>query len=74
MWQDFASPITIPPNSTQQFLVKVMPGTIAGQNILESVVVQASVFTTVGSFGKSGYQTTMYDGTEVIGNVYLSTS
>jgi hypothetical protein len=73
MWQDFASPITIPPNSTQQFLVKVMPGTIAGQNILESVVVQASVFTTVGSFGKSGYQTTMYDGTEVIGNVYLST-
>ena len=73
MWQDFANPITIPPNSTQQFLVKILPGTIAGQNILETVVVQASVFTTVGSFGKSGYQTTMYDGTEVAGNVYLST-
>ncbi|HEY4681593.1 MAG TPA: hypothetical protein VIH04_10090 [Nitrosarchaeum sp.] len=72
MWQDYANPIVIAPNSTQPFLVKVLPGTIAGVNILESVVVQASVFTTVGSFGKSGYQTTMYDGTEVIGNVYLS--
>lgn len=72
MWQNYANPITIAPNSTQAFLVKVLPGTIAGQNILETVVVQASVFTTVGSFGKSGYQTTMYDGTEVIGNVYLS--
>ena len=72
MWQDFANPIVIAPNSTQPFLVKILPGTIAGQNILETVVVQASVFTTVGSFGKSGYQTTMWDGTEVIGNVYLS--
>ena len=72
MWQDYANPIVIAPNSTQPFLVKVLPGTIAGVNILESVVVQASVFTTVGSFGKSGYQTTMYDGTESIGNVYLS--
>lgn len=72
MWQDFANPIVIAPNSTQPFLVKILPGTIAGQNILESIVVQASVFTTVGSFGKSGYQTTMYDGTESIGSVYLS--
>jgi hypothetical protein len=72
MWQDFANPIVIAPNSTQPFLVKVKPGAIAGQNILESIVVQASVFTTVGSFGKSGYQTTMYDGTESIGSVYLS--
>lgn len=72
MWQNYANPVVIAPNSTQQFLVRVLPGTIAGQNILETVVVQASVFTTVGSFGKSGYQTTMYDGTEVIGNVYLS--
>ncbi len=72
MWQNFANPVVIAPNSTQPFLVKVLPGTIAGQNILETVVVQASVFTTVGSFGKSGYQTTMYDGVESIGNVYLS--
>jgi len=72
MWQDFANPVIIPANSTQPFLVKVLPGSIAGQNILESIVVQASVFTNVGSFGKSGYQSTMYDGADVIGNVYLS--
>ena len=72
LWQDFANPIVIAPNSTQAFMVKVKPGTIAGQNTLESVVVQGSVFTTVGSFGKSGYQTTMYDGTESIGSTYLS--
>ena len=72
LWQDFANPIVITPNSTQAFMVKVKPGTIAGQNTLESVVVQGSVFTTVGSFGKSGYQTTMYDGTESIGSTYLS--
>ncbi|QLH04556.1 hypothetical protein C5F49_03910 [Nitrosopumilus oxyclinae] len=72
MWQDFTNPVTIPPNSTESFLVKVLPGSIAGQNILESIVVQASVFTNVGSFGKSGYQSTMYDGADVIGNVYLS--
>ena len=72
LWQDFANPIVITPNSTQAFMVKVKPGTIAGQNTLESVVVQGSVFTTVGSFGKSGYQTTMYDGTESIGSIYLS--
>lgn len=72
MWQNQSSPIIIPENSTAPFLVKVLPGTIAGQNILESVVVQASVFTSVGSFGKSGYQTTMYDGSESIANVYLS--
>jgi hypothetical protein len=72
MWQDSSNPVTIPANSTQSFLVKVLPGTIAGQNILESIVVQTSVFTNIGSFGKSGYQTTMYDGAGVIGNVYLS--
>ena len=72
LWQDFANPVVIPPNSTKAFLVKVKPGTIAGQNTLQSVVVQASVFTTVGSFGKSGYQTTMFDGDESIGSVYLS--
>src|SRR3989304_478502 len=29
MWQDYANPIVIAPNSTQPFLVKVLPGTIA---------------------------------------------
>jgi hypothetical protein len=72
MWQNYDTPFEIPANSTQSFLVKVKPGTIAGLNILESIVVQSSVFTNVGSFGKSGYQSTMYDGSEVIASVYLS--
>ena len=72
IWQDYDNPVEILAKSTQSFLVKVKPGTIAGQNILESIVVQASVFTNVGSFGKAGYQSTMYDGSEVIANVYLS--
>ena len=72
IWQDYDNPVEIPAKSVQSFLVKVKPGTIAGQNILESIVVQTSVFTNVGSFGKAGYQSTMYDGSEVIANVYLS--
>jgi len=72
MWENFASPITIPPFTTQPFLVRVTPGAIAGLNHLESIVVQASVFTNVGAFGKTGYQTTMYDGSDSIGSIYLS--
>ena len=44
---------------------------------MEAVIVQASVFTTSGSFGKAAYQTTMFStgaaDTDPIGNVYLST-
>ncbi|MCI4432016.1 MAG: hypothetical protein JHC41_00185 [Nitrosopumilus sp.] len=72
MWEDFTSPITIPPFTVQPFLVKVTPGAIAGVTHLESIVVQASVFTNVGAFGKAGYQTTMYDGADSIGTIYLS--
>jgi hypothetical protein len=73
MWQNNDNPVIIPENSTSPFLVKVKPGAISASNLhLQSIVVQASVFTSVGSFGKAGYQTTMYDGTESIGNVYLS--
>jgi hypothetical protein len=72
MWENYVTPVTIPPNSTQSFLVRVTPGSIAGVTHLESIIVQASVFTNVGSFGKSGYQTTMYDGSDALGSVYLS--
>jgi len=72
MWENYVTPVTIPPNSTQSFLVKITPGAIAGLTHLESIIVQASVFTNVGSFGKSGYQTTMYDGSDALGAVYLS--
>jgi hypothetical protein len=72
MWESYSAPVTIPEFSSQQFLVRVTPGAIAGVNHLESIIVQASVFTNVGSFGKSGYQTTMYDGSDTIGSIYLS--
>jgi hypothetical protein len=72
MWEDFTNPVTIPPFTVQPFLVKVTPGAIAGVTHLESIVVQASVFTNVGAFGKAGYQTTMYDGADSIGTIYLS--
>jgi len=72
MWQDRDDPVNISAYSVGTFLTKILPGTISGQNILESVVVQSTVFTTSGSFGKAGYQTTMYDPADMVGNVYLS--
>ncbi len=72
MWKDSVTPQIIPPFSVKPFLVKITPGSIAGQNILEAIIVHTSVFTTVGSFGKAGYETTMYDGNESVINTYLS--
>jgi len=71
MWKS-ATPITIPANSTLAFLTKVDPGSPAGNTGLESIIVQGSVFTTLGSFGKSGYQTTMSETTTSIVNVHLT--
>jgi hypothetical protein len=71
MWQS-TTPIIIPANSTQSFITQVEPGKPSGTAALESVIVQGSVFTTLGSFGKSGYQSTMSGTTSSIANVYLS--
>jgi len=72
MWQS-TTPITIPANSTKSFLTKVQPGKPSGTASLESVVVQGSVFTTLGSFGKAGYQSTMSGTDSSIVNVHLTT-
>lgn len=71
MWQS-TTPIIIPGNSTKSFLTKVEPGKPSGTASLESVVVQGSVFTTLGSFGKSGYQSTMSGTDSSIINVHLT--
>ena len=71
MWQS-TTPIVIPANSTQSFITQVEPGKPSGSAALESVIVQGSVFTTLGSFGKSGYQSTMSGTTSSIANVYMS--
>jgi hypothetical protein len=71
MWQS-STPVIIPANSTRAFLTQVEPGKPSGSESLESVIVQGSVFTTLGSFGKSGYQSTMSGTTSSITNVYMS--
>jgi len=71
MWKS-TSPVIIPANSTVSFLTKVDPGSPSGNLGLESIIVQGSVFTTSGSFGKSGYQSTMSETTTSIVNVYLT--
>ena len=72
MWQNTANPMIIPANSTSSFLTKVEPGKPSGSVGLESILVQGSVFTTLGSFGKAGYQSTMSETTTSITNVFLS--
>jgi hypothetical protein len=73
MWENQTHPITIDPRSNKEFTARVKPGSVAGGDNLDAVIVQANVFTSSGSFGKVGYQTTMYDPTSgPIANVYLS--
>lgn len=71
MWQS-TIPVVIPANSTRSFLTKVEPGKPSGSASLESVIVQGSVFTTLGSFGKAGYQSTMSGTDSSIVNVHLT--
>ena len=73
MWQDFNNPVIIPGSSVFPFLVKVEPGNLAGANdIIETVIIQTNVFTTLGQFGKTGYGSSMDDGDSVLANVFLS--
>lgn len=74
MWQDTSTPIIIPGNSSRAFLAKVEPGKPSGNVGLESILVQGSVFTTLGSFGKAGYQSTMSETATSIANVFLTDS
>jgi len=71
MWKTSSS-VTIPANSTRSFMIKIEPGKPSGSNSLESIIVQGSVFTDFGSFGKSGYQSTMSGTTSSLVNVYLT--
>jgi len=71
MWKS-TTPIIIPANSTASFLTKIQPGAPTANSGLESIIVQGSVFTTSGSFGKSGYQSTMSEEYNSIVNVYLT--
>jgi hypothetical protein len=68
MWKNYANPITLPPQSSFPFLAK-LESSINEPNTVESVLVDSTVFTTSGSFGKGNYQTTYFtDG--MYANVY----
>lgn len=73
MWKS-STGITIPANSTQSFLTQVEPGKPSANTGLESIIVQGSVFTSLGSFGKAGYQSTMSSDLTSIVNVYLTSN
>ena len=72
IWKDLDNPISIPPYSVYPFLAKVEAGPGNIDN-LEAAIITGSVFTTVGAFGKSGYETSMNDPEDSIVNVYLGT-
>jgi len=73
MWKNFADPITIPPRSVYPFLLTIEPGTVAGNGaIMETLLVQTNVFTTLGQFGKSGYGTSFAEANSALVSVFLS--
>jgi len=59
MWKNFSTPIQLDPNTVFPFLVKVEASN-SGNDDIESVLVDSTVFTTSGSFGKGNYQTTWF--------------
>jgi len=74
MWKDIDNPLKIPPYSVFPFLAITNPGFLAGNfDDLETVLIQADVFTTLGAFGKTGYGTSMDNKGNALVNVYLTT-
>jgi hypothetical protein len=59
MWKNFANPIVLPAKSVQPFAVLLESNQVGNSNV-ESVLVDSTVFTTSGSFGKGNYQTTWF--------------
>ncbi len=62
---------TIPPRSAFSFLATADPGKVTTGTGLDSVVIHASVFTTLGAFGEASWNTSMKKNTDAIVNVYL---
>lgn len=74
MWKDINNPLKIPPYSAFPFLVKTNPGFLAGAfDDLETVLIQADLFTTLGEFGKTGYGSSIDNKGNALVNVFLST-
>ena len=57
LWKNRDNPVQLTPYSVETFMTKII---IGGTGIdLEGILIQTSVFTSFGSFGKGNYQTTM---------------
>jgi len=73
-WQDLTNPQTIQPRSVFPFLVQIGPETVgSATGEANNIAISATVFSTLGQFGKSGYVTTMNKEKISMPNVYLST-
>ena len=77
VWQNYATPIVLPPYTNQAFLAKIRPGQSGASNgEPNTLVITSNVFSSFGSFAKSGYQAIMLGGSTqnpgIIVNVYLS--
>jgi len=74
VWKNFTDPIVLNPYQSDSFMLKMNP--FSNSVDLEAVIVQTSIFSTAGSFGKAAYQTTMFPAGGAsdapIANVYLS--
>jgi len=71
MWKNYANPIELLPQSTVPFMVKLIGASPVSLDA-ESVLVDSTVYTTSGAFGKGNYQTTTYDD-GMYGNIFATT-
>ena len=61
----------ISPRSAQMFYITVKPGTL-GSAPMEAIPITASVFTSMGQFGKTGYASAMLPSSAPVVNVYVT--
>jgi len=77
LWQtlDPLEYVDLPARSAVEMLVNVEAGSTAANTDIDALIVQANVFTTLGSFGKGeGYQSTMRNDAISLVNVFLQTT
>ena len=60
MWKNYDNPMILPAQGTIPFMVKLI-GATPISNTGESVLVDSTVYTSSGAFGKGNYQTSTYD-------------
>lgn len=73
-WEDVDNPQVIAPRSVFPFLVRIGSDNISSPTgDANNLPITASVFTTLGQFGKSGYISTMAEEEVALPNVFLST-